>query len=393
VNTTRGPPCEIGYFEEYGRMLEDHRLERVETIPSQDRFPRYVGRNAKGGPQRYGAGNQIRVLITDQGARGWAASHVPEEELTRLIGEKISDLIDPGTGTFDHALGIDQPLHDLAGVILGESVHRLMGGRGPARVPIYSGAIYFDDLEPEEAPRGVEGVVESCRQDYRAGYRAFKLKIGRGFKWMEPEAGLQRDVEAVRAVREDFPDCRILVDANDAYTCEDFIRFLDGVADCDLYWSEEPFAENEEDLRKLKEHMARIGCRALIAEGEGRTEGADPPGRYGGYTSAHIDRLYDLAGKGLVDVFIIDLNIVGFTRWRRVMPELMSAGVPASPHTWCWCVRPCYVAQLGAGLSNVVCIEGIPGESSALDYAHYPIADGCMQVPDLPGFGMDLKAN
>lgn len=372
-------------------MLEDHRLAHSEVIQSKDTFPRYVGRNAQGGPQKFGTGNQIRILTTDQGARGWAASHVPQEQVTPLIGEKISDLIDPESGTLDRALAIDQPLHDLAARILGKSVYQLLGARGPTQIPIYTGSIYFDDLEPEEAPRGIPGIIASCRQDYTAGYRAFKLKIGRGFKWMDPAAGLQRDIDAVRAVRENFPDCKVLVDANDAYTCDQFIRFLDGVADCDLYWIEEPFQEDEEDLQRLKDHMARIDCRALIAEGEGRTEGADPPGPYGGYTAAHIDRLYDLAAKNLVDAFVIDLNIVGFTRWRRVMPQLIAAGVPAAPHTWCWCVRPCYVAQLAAGVGNVVCIEGIPGESTALDYVNYPVTDGKMRVPDLPGFAMPLK--
>ena len=32
-------------------------------------------------------------------------------------------------------------------------------------------------------------------------------------------------------------------------------------------------------------------------------------------------------GKGLVDVFIIDLGIVGFTRWRKIIPELIAANV------------------------------------------------------------------
>jgi len=41
--------------------------------------------------------------------------------------------------------------------------------------------------------------------------------------------------------------------------------------------------------------MAKINYDALIAEGEGRTEHADPPTCYGVYTMRHIDRLYDLA--------------------------------------------------------------------------------------------------
>lgn len=372
-------------------MLEGHCLARIDSCRVQDRFPRYVGRNATGKPQSYGAGMQFRVLTTDQGAQGWGPSHVSEEQLRPLLGQRIADLIDPAAGVFEHALGIDQPLHDLAGRILGIPVYQMLGARGPRRVSIYSGAIYFDDLEPEEAPRGVAGVIESCRQDYEAGYRAFKLKIGRGRTWREPDAGRERDIAVVRAVRAAFPDCRILVDANNAYDCDAFLQFVAAVAECDLYWIEEPFPENETDLRRLKEGMARLGCRALIAEGEHRTEAADPPSRYGGYTMRHIDHLYNLAGKGLVDVFIIDLNIVGFSRWRTVMPELIAAGVPASPHTWCWCVRPCYVAQLAAGLGNVVCIEGIPGTTSGVDYRHYPIVAGEMQVPDLPGFAIPLE--
>ena len=112
---------------------------------------------------------------------------------------------------------------------------------------------------------------------------------------MEPTLGIQRDIDVVRAIRHAFPDCRILVDANDSYTCNNFVRFLDGVTDCDLYWIEEPFSENEVDLKRLRAHMAKINYDALIAEGEGRTEHADPPTCYGVYTMRHIDRLYDLA--------------------------------------------------------------------------------------------------
>lgn len=379
-------------------MLENHRIKSIETIKSRDRFPRYIGRNAFGNPQAYGAGNQIRVVTTDQGAQGWAASAVPQEELQPLIGQKLSDLFDLETGTDERAFGIDQPLYDLVGRILDKPVYQLIGNNGPKQIPIYSGSIYFDDLLPEKNPKGISNIIASCRQDYKAGYRAFKLKMGRGLKWMEKQAGQQRDIDVIRAVRENFSDCKILMDANDAYSCDDFLHFITETADCDLYWIEEPFPENEPDLKRLKDHMAKVGCTALIAEGEARAKNAtprnpdDPPGRYGYYTQEHIDNLFNLAGKKLVDTLVIDLNIIGFTRWRHVMPDLIQANIPVSPHTWCWCVRPFYVSQLAAGLGNVVCIEGIPGDTSALDYTNYPIIDGHVHVPDLPGFAMPLKS-
>jgi hypothetical protein len=43
------------------------------------------------------------------------------------------------------------------------------------------------------------------------------------------------------------------------------------VADCNLFWIEEPFDEHREGLMRLKEHMNKVDCKAYIADGEGRT--------------------------------------------------------------------------------------------------------------------------
>ncbi len=317
-------------------------------------------------------------------------SHGPNEQVQKFVGSQVSELFDIDEGTNEDALLLDIPLHDLAGAILGVPVYALLGAKGPKRLPIYSGAIYFDDLDPEDKPRGIAGVLASCQQDYDAGYRAFKLKIGRGFKWMPKEEGIKRDIEVTRAVREKFPDCLILVDANDGYTCEDMMRYLSAVADCDLFWIEEPFPENRNDLLRLKEHMAKIGCKALIADGETRMERSEKWWRYGGYSQRHIDNLFALAEEKLVDVFVLDLGIVGFTNWRRIMPELERVGVKASPHTWGWIPRPYYVAQLAAGVGNVVIVEGIPGRTEGVDYSAYRLVDGQIVVPDEPGFGLKL---
>ena len=374
-------------------ILAEHKISRIEGRKLQDRFPRSVGRNARLGHHgrvgRYG----IRILITDKGAVGWGMSHASDEQVNRFIGARVSDLFDPETGTSDEARILDIPLHDLAGNILGLPVYAMLGAKGSRHVPIYSGAIYFDDLDPEDNPRGIKAVLDECHHDYQSGYRAFKLKIGRGFRWMSREEGIERDIAVTRSVREEFPDCRILVDANDGYTVQDMIRYLDAVADCDLFWIEEPFPENREDLLRLKEHMERIGCRALIADGEARAERAEEFWRYGGYSPGHIEKLFALAEEGLVDVFLMDLGTIGFTNWRRIMPELERAGVKASPHTWGWIPRPYYAAQLAAGVGNVIIVEGIPGRTEGADYSAYKLAEGEISVPNSPGFGIALWAH
>ena len=57
-------------------------------------------------------------------------------------------------------------------------------------------------------------MLDAVQAGWDAGHRAFKIKIGRGNKWMEKRAGLKRDIEVIRAVREQIgSDARLMVDA------------------------------------------------------------------------------------------------------------------------------------------------------------------------------------
>ncbi len=241
---------------------------------------------------------------------------------------------------------------------------------------------------PREQPRGIAAVLDACQMDYGAGYRAFKLKIGRGNQWMPRREGDRRDIEVTRAVRERFPDCKILVDANDGYSVDGFLQYVSAVADCDLFWIEEPFDEHRDGLRRLKEQMAKVGCTAYIAEGEAHRETAPKIWRWGEYTQQFVDQFFALAEEKLVDVCLFDIGTLGFTRWRRAMPVLRQAGILAAPHLWGCTPKPYYCAHLAAGLGNVLILEGIPGVGRHLDYSRFTIRDGKMQVPDLPGFGI-----
>jgi L-alanine-DL-glutamate epimerase-like enolase superfamily enzyme len=159
-----------------------------------------------------------------------------------------------------------------------------------------------------------------------------------------------------------------------------------------LYWIEEPFEENADGYRRLREEMEKVGCKALLADGEARRRQADPPTAYGGYVQEFTDRLYRLAEQKLLDLFVLDLDIVGFSRWRRVMPELVKAGVAASPHAWMWTMRTHQTAQLAAGVGNIPIVEGIPGRAPGIDYSAYKMRDGKLVMPEEPGFGFRLES-
>jgi L-alanine-DL-glutamate epimerase-like enolase superfamily enzyme len=356
--------------------LANHRLAAIRTLRVSSRYPRVVGKNARLGIHGTGPTSQVRVLTTDQGAQGWGLSSGSDEALLPLLGRPLSELFDPQVGVIaPSALPLDVPLHDLAGVIRGQSVAQMLGAQGSRRVSCYDGAIYMDDILPEEQPRGLPVVLENCRHDYALGYRDFKLKIGRGFQWMPPEEGLRRDIAVTRAVREAFPQGRILVDANNGYTCASFLHYLDAVVDCDLYWIEEPFHENRADLLRLREFLAQRSPRTLIADGEAN------------YDLALMEQL---AREKLVDVLIMDIIGLGFTPWRRWCKIAAEAGVMASPHTWGEPLKTRYAAMLGAGLGQVLTVEGIPATTADVDWSAYPLVEGVLSVPDAPGFGLRL---
>src|SRR5690606_41518353 len=94
----------------------------------------------------------------------------------------------------------DIALHDLAGVALNKPVYALLGRDTPFTTKYYSGMIYFDDLEPAHAPRGIDKVLANCRYDYDYGYLQFKLKIGRSHRRMSKNEGLARVNEVTTRV-------------------------------------------------------------------------------------------------------------------------------------------------------------------------------------------------
>jgi len=107
-------------------------------------------------------------------------------------------------------------------------------------VAAYDGSITMDDVGlPFD--EGLARLAARCEHSQRLGHRAFKLKVGRGRRWMPAEEGLRRDIEVTRFLRNRFPECRLLVDANDGFTCDEAVAYVRAVAECELFWIEEPF--------------------------------------------------------------------------------------------------------------------------------------------------------
>jgi D-galactarolactone cycloisomerase len=362
--------------------LNYHTIEKVITKKVRLYYPRFVSKNAIRGTHGWGSEDTVCELVTNQGAKGWGVPlWRPENDIKDyLVGKKVSDLFDPKVGLIDpKAAFCDIALHDLAGMILNKPVYEVLGVTTPEPCKCYSGMIYFDDLTPFfNKPLGLDLILQECEFDYSIGYRQFKVKIGRGNKFMSKAAGIQRDIEVTKLVAKSFPDCEILVDGNDGYTVNDLKQYLDGIHDTKLFWIEEPFRETVEDYKELKAFIEERDIKTLLADGEAYPD---------------HELLNKLIEMKLLDVHLTDIQDIGFTGWRQLMPQLKKSHTLASPHAWGTQLKTNVISHLSGAYGNTATIEGVTCVSDDVDLGTYELKDGKLIPSSAPGFGMNLLSN
>lgn len=368
--------------EKYQALLDEQRVVRVEYLAVRARYPRLHGKNAIKSYHGFGGTIELARLTTDAGVSGWASLLEPVAKARQaealVLGKPLGSLIHADEGIMDPALqSFDLALHDLTGRVLGIPVSKMIAPEPVSHVRVYDGAIYMNDIIPEEHPAGLEQVLRDCEADYALGHRSMKIKIGRSHMWMPHDEGLARDIEVVRAIHKAFPDVTLLVDANDGYTLEDCFAFLEGIKDVPLYWFEEPFREEPGKNAALKAYLRQHCPQTKIADGESMTD---------------IPLLMSLADQNVLDVWMPDVCEYGFTKWRKLLKEIVPKGYLSSPHAWGQVLKMHYCAHLAAAYpQHIPYVEGVLGETEGVDYCGYELRGGVMHVPDRPGFGMELQ--
>lgn len=363
------------------KELTEHKITEIVFFDAEIKWPRFVGKNAK--RDNHGTGNKAGacILKTNQGAIGWGLMEGRKDEYTKLAeelkGKKVSELFSVKEGMLktEHKV-FEISFFDLAGILLNNPVYKLLGAKKPIPNKVYSGMIYLDDIDPKENPKGIDYLLKECEYDYNFGYRQFKVKIGRGNMWMETRAGDQRDVDVTLEIAKAFPDCEILVDANDGYTPERFINYLKAIGSTKLFWVEEPFLETIENCKKLRDWMkASQFSKTYYADGE---------------YAPDFKLMQELIDKDLIDVVLYDIIGWGFSKWRNYYPEMAKTKILASPHAWGSGIKTNYIAHLASVYGHTVTIEGVTSFSDEIDLTHYKIEKGMLVPPGLPGFGMKL---
>lgn len=251
-----------------------------------------------------------------------------------------------------HAISaVDIALWDLKGKAAGEPLWRLLGGHR-VRVKAYAGGI---DLHFT-----VDELCEQTRAFLERGFRAIKMKVGRG--------RLSEDVARVAAVRSLIgPDIPLMVDANMRWSVAEAIRACRALADYDVYWLEEPTIPDD------------IDGHARIAR-----EGTLPVA-----TGENLHSLYEfrrMISHGGISFAQPDVsNMGGITAWMKVAHLAEAHNLPVSSHG----VHDLHVHLLAA-VPNASYLE-VHGFGLERFIRHpLRLEDGEALAPERSGHGVEL---
>ena len=351
-------------------------IASIEKVVLRGRRPRTIGSNARIGVHGPVVTDPVVRICTAGGAVGVGWSALDRVRAEALLGVRPAELFELPGGSIRDGAAIDLPLWDLAARCEGAPLYQLLGARGSREVELYDGSIYIDDLgvSDDEATRIFHEEVQTGH-DY--GYRNFKIKIGRGARWMPVRAGTDRDVLVIHAVRQAAgPDAKILIDANNGTTLNIALDILERCQDAGIYWFEEPFPEDRAFNEALKEAINQRGYNTLVADGE---SGPPPPD------------FFDMVRSGWIDIVQHDFRYKGLTWWKATADRIEPWGAKCAPHCWGSVVERYAHAHFAASIPNYSLLEAAPADMPGIALDGWRTRNGRLTVPDTPGAGFDVE--
>lgn len=266
--------------------------------------------------------------------------------------------------------GIDVAIWDLKGKAAGRPVCQLLGGCHRKRLNVYASSLRF---------RPLEVVAEETRRLIDSGFKAIKVKIGRG------RDKAREDMEFIRAVRKIAGDgVTLMADANCGYDFNAAMEVGKCLQDEGYAWFEEPLTPD--DL---------VGYTKLA-------DRLDIPVAGGEALFSKYDFNLWLREGGLD---IVQPNVGragGFTECRRIAALAQAYHIPYAPHTGS-SSQVCIAAsvQMAAALPNFLIFEHMVSDWSRTKpnpLRHYLLADPVevfeeneLVVPLRPGIGARVR--
>ena len=375
----------------------DVKITRIRISTLTGRFPKFVAMNAY---DRVPKGDTYTHTLfrfeTNSGHEGiapgvWTNLHTADYAavVKPLIGARLSDLYTMQNGMvtdrapiFAELLSknrhLDYAFFDILGKLHNIPVWKLIGDRGKTQIPVYDGTVYFADVLHKD--RGADAVVDECHGSLDAGFRAVKIKLGRGSKWMPGKAGDDRDVEVSLAARRALgPDVQLMADPNYGYAkrYDDALGLMRGVKPAKLLFMEEIFPETPELYTRLRSDLAADSDPCKIAFGEHftKTDSVDP------YLKPQM--LVDFAQPDVRSNGILDVVTIG--------RKCEAAGAEITGHNWASQLGAVMALHLSRALPNYGLAENDRSTCEVFDLEPLKLKNGCTTVPPGPGLGIRIR--
>lgn len=355
--------------------LHTETIVQIEKIVMKFKRPRIVGHNARIGTHGDRVTDPIVRIHTSSGLVGVGWSRLDKPQAEALIGKPIGDFFQLPEGVSPLGKSLDMPLWDLAAKWHNQPLYQLLGARGSREVELYDGSIYIDDLNAsDQEARDI--FVEEVKTGLAYGYKNFKIKIGRGGRWMPMTKGLDRDILVIHTVREAAgPNAKIMLDTNNGGTLNSTKETLSQCADVGIYWFEEPFAEDAVLCEALKDFIKENNWTTLLADGESR-----PPQAF-----------FNWVEDKFIDVVQQDLRAEGISWWKKTAAQIEPWGARCAPHCWGSLLERYAHAHFAASIPHFELLEAAPADIFGIVLNGWEMRDGKLIVPNTPGTGFDLE--
>jgi len=250
---------------------------------------------------------------------------------------------------------VDSAIWDAVGKALAQPLWRLWGGYR-RRLPMIAIGGYYEEGADVEAE--VTALLE-------LGVGGMKLKVG----GLDPDADAERVRLARRAGGDDFI---LAVDANQAWTPLEAVRFARLVEEVGLAWFEEPCRWHN-DLRAMRDVRYKAGVPICAGQSE--------------YTAGGC---VGLIVEGAVDVCNFDASWSGGpTEWRRVAGLAHACDVRMAHHE-----EPQVASHLLASIPHGTFVECFHPDRDPIWWNlvanRPPLRDGTIELGEAPGLGWEL---
>jgi L-alanine-DL-glutamate epimerase-like enolase superfamily enzyme len=333
---------------------------------------------------RRGLVSVLLEVTTDEGVTGIGeAAAYPSADIVLAVIRSLEPLLvgeDPFAiervskrinvvGTWHHVkatspgiAAVEMACWDIVGKVCRQPLVNLFGGRVRDRVEFF---YYLSRGSPAE-------VAADGRRGVKAGFRTLYLKVG--------SDNPNDDIERVEALRDGAgPDALIRLDANEAWSSAAAVRIVRDLERFGLELMEQPVSGR--NLPEMAYVRGRINTPLLANEA----------------SWTRYDQL-EVIRHGAADVISVDNQMDGgLLNLKRSAGLCEVAGLPVLKHSLGELGVAVYAAvHLMASTPNFVhanqSYASFLADDVIADASPLPYVDGCLEVPQGPGIGVDLDA-